>query len=139
MGAKKIIWVIFYLLKFPIKKAVISCSEVTLEDVIMGLEDKGNNDLDALMHRKSRINHDYEQVFPLMLVVLDFFSLKFSFLYELIMFCLHNFVAYKVQNDSFLFSKGVISQFTYKTLISKAIAKYLASLLHLLIDMKLPF
>jgi hypothetical protein len=105
----------------------------------MGLEDKGNNDLDALMHRKSRINHDYEQVFPLMLVVLDFFSLKFSFLYELIMFCLHNFVAYKVQNDSFLFSKGVISQFTYKTLISKAIAKYLASLLHLLIDMKLPF
>jgi hypothetical protein len=108
----------FFLLKFPIKKAMISCSEVTLEDVIMGLEDKGDNDLDALMHRKSRINLDYEQVFPLVLVVLDFFSFKFFFLYELITFCLYNFVAYKVQDDSFLLSKGVLSQFIYKTFVA---------------------
>ncbi len=37
---KKIIWMVFFT-ESPNKKAMISCSEMTLEDIIMGLEKKG--------------------------------------------------------------------------------------------------
>ncbi len=117
MWAKKLYgW--FFLLKVPIKKAMISCNEMTLRTLLWVWKKKGNNDLNALMQRKSKINLDYEQVFPLVLLVLDVFSFNFTFLYEVIMFCLHNFVAYKVQDDSFLLSKRILSQFTYKTFIA---------------------